>query len=59
MIKYISKVFFHDDRRLAIHFMNTENKDLRGVPKDLILEGKAQKVFDYMESREFDQTNIN
>ena len=58
MTKYIAKVFFHDDRKLAIHFMNTENLDLMGTPKTIILNGNPQKVLDYIEAREYDMTHL-
>jgi Protein of unknown function (DUF2384) len=54
LIRYVDKVFFKDRSR-AIYWMDQNNSQLNGQsPRQLILNGNVDKVWSYIESREFD-----
>jgi len=55
MTRYVSRIFFNKDRFQAIHWLQTSNINFKGdKPKDLIMNGNADKVWNFLESRMYD-----
>jgi hypothetical protein len=60
LIKYISYKFFNKDRFRAISFMQDKNSNFNGkIPKELILGGEADIVWSFVQSREYDNAEID
>jgi len=59
MVKYLTKTFFKGDRYRAVTWITSNNSHFSGQsPKELILNGRASKVWAFIESSEYDKTNI-
>jgi hypothetical protein len=53
--RYVARVFFNKDRWQAVHWLNCSNINFNGIsPKQMILDGKGDRVFDFIESRLYD-----
>ena len=53
--RYIARVFFNKDRFKAIHFMRTANIHFLGkTPHEMIIEGRSDQVWSWIESRQYD-----
>ena len=53
--RYVARVFFNKDRFRAISFMNTSNINFLGKsPKEMILSGKSDQVWNWIEGRQYD-----
>ena len=59
LVKYLTKTFFKGDRYRAVTWINQNNSHFEGAsPKELILNGRASKVWSFIESSEYDKAQI-
>ena len=58
LIKYLDRTFFHDRNR-AIAWMDVPNPHFGNVsPRELILNGRAQKVWSFVENAEYERAEL-